>query len=324
MTRIMQPKSTYTVDYPEAIEFTNKQVSIFWPPDEIKVEKDVHDIRVEMTEAERHGVLSTLKLFTMYELIVGGEYWGEKVFNMFPRPDIQRMANCFSFYELNIHAPFYAKINEALNLANDEFYTNYLKDPVLKERIEKLEEAAGMTNPALFLVVLGVTEGVILYSSFAFLKHFQAKGKNKLLNIVRGINFSARDEALHSEASAWLFRTLCKEEGINPVDLTRLAHPLVEAAVEHEKLIAAKIFEKGEIDGITQKQLENFIESRADVVLRNFGMAPLYNVEYNPIGEWFYRGINGYVANDFFTGMGREYTRTWDSSSFKWEAQEQE
>ena len=323
MTRIMQPKSTYTVDYPEAIEFTNKQVSIFWPPDEIKVEKDVHDIRVEMTEAERHGVLSTLKLFTMYELIVGGEYWGEKVFNMFPRPDIQRMANCFSFYELNIHAPFYARINEALNLANDEFYTDYLKDPVLKERIESLEAAASL-GPLHFLVTLGVTEGVILYSSFAFLKHFQAKGKNKLLNIVRGINFSARDEALHSEASAWLFRTLCAESGTPPAAMTFVAYPIVEAAVEHEKLIAAKIFEKGEIDGITQKQLENFIESRADVVLRNFGMAPIHNVEYNPIGEWFYRGINGYMANDFFTGMGREYTRSWDASSFKWEAQDQE
>ena len=320
--RITTPKQTYTVDYPEAIEFTNKQVSIFWPPDEIKVEKDVHDIRVEMTEAERHGVLSTLKLFTMYELIVGGEYWGGRVFEMFPRPDIQRMANCFSFYELNIHAPFYAKINEALNLADDKFYTEYLSDPVLKERIETLEDAAKIKNPLMFLLVLGITEGVILYSSFAFLKHFQAKGKNKLLNIVRGINFSARDEGLHSEASAWLFRTLCKEQGVDPSTLVNLAHPLVKAAVEHEKRIAAKIFEKGTIEGITQQQLENFIESRANIVLSNFGLAPLYTVDYNPIADWFYRGINGYVANDFFTGVGREYTRTWDASGFKWGASE--
>ena len=315
--RITTPKSTYTVDYPEATEFTTKQVSIFWPPDEIKVEKDVHDIRVEMTDAERHGVLSTLKLFTMYELIVGGEYWGDRVFNMFPRPDIQRMANCFSFYELNIHAPFYAKINEALNLATEEFYTEYLKDPILRERIETLEGAYLLGDEA-FLISLGLTEGVILYSSFAFLKHFQAKGKNKLLNIVRGINFSARDEGLHSEASAWLFRTLCSEKGTDPNSWKETAHFFAKQAVEHEKQIASKIFERGPIEGITQHQLETFIESRADVVLRNFGIDTIYNVEYNPVADWFYKGINGYVANDFFTGMGREYTRSWDSSSFKW------
>lgn len=314
-------KTTYTVDYPEAVDFTQKQVSIFWPPDEIKVEKDVHDIMVEMNEAERHGVITTLKLFTKYELIVGGDYWGDYVFNTFPRPaDIQRMANCFSFFELNIHAPFYAKINEALNLATDDFYNEYLDDPVLASRMAVLGEAASDGNPYRFLLNLGVTEGVILYSSFAFLKHFQAKGKNKLLNIVRGINFSARDEGLHCEASAWLYRTLCKEQGVATAHWQDEAHKLVHAAVEHEKAIASKIFEKGAIDGITQQQLENFIEHRADLVLKNFGIEPIFNVEYNPISEWFYRGINGYVSNDFFTGVGREYTRTWDSESFKWES----
>lgn len=317
---LTERKTTYTVDYPAAIDFTNKQVSIFWPPDEIKVEKDVHDILVEMNDAERHGVITTLKLFTKYELIIGGDYWGERVFNTFQRPaDIQRMANCFSFFELNVHAPFYAKINEALGLATDKFYNDYLDDPVLVDRMMYLEKAASTDNMFDFLLTLGVVEGVVLYSSFAFLKHFQAKGKNKLVNIVRGINFSARDEGLHCEASAWLYRTLCAEQGVGTDHHVERAHSLVRAAVEHEKAIAAKVFEKGAIDGITQQQLENFIESRADLVLKNFGMAPIYNVDYNPVADWFYKGINGYVANDFFTGVGREYTRNWDEADFKWE-----
>lgn len=314
---LTQEKKTYTVDYPEAVDFTKKQVDIFWPPDEIKVEKDVHDILVEMNDAERHGVITTLKLFTKYELIVGGDFW-MKVFDMFPRPaDIQRMANCFSFFELNVHAPFYAKINEALGLATDKFYNDYLDDPVLVSRMNMLEEAS-KGSPYSFLLNLGITEGVILYSSFAFLKHFQAKGKNKLVNIVRGINFSARDEGLHCEASAWLYRTLCKEQGVSTDSWADEAHKLVQAAVDHEKQIAAKIFEKGDIEGITQRQLEHFIESRANLVLQNFGIPPLYEVDYNPISEWFYRGINGYVANDFFTGVGREYTRSWDANGFTW------
>ena len=35
--------------------------------------------------------------------------------------------------ELNVHAPFYAKINEVLGLATDEFYTDYVNNPLLKE-----------------------------------------------------------------------------------------------------------------------------------------------------------------------------------------------
>src|SRR3546814_9244700 len=55
------------------------------------------------------------------------------------------------------------------------------------------------------LVSLGcfsLIEGAVLYSSFAFLKHFQTRGKNKLLNVVRGINFSVRDENLHCVAGS--------------------------------------------------------------------------------------------------------------------------
>lgn len=104
--RLLTPKKEYTVDYPVALEFIKEQFDIIWPPDEIEVEKDLHDIRTNFTEAETHGTISTLKLFTLYERIVGEEYWGGRIMKTFKRPaDIQRMANCFSFFELNIHAP---------------------------------------------------------------------------------------------------------------------------------------------------------------------------------------------------------------------------
>lgn len=102
---LLEPKTTYVVEYPEAVELTNTALSIYWPPDEIKVDKDVHDILTNLTEAERHGVITTLKLFTQYELIVGEEYWN-RVANLFKKPAcVSRMANCFSFFEMNIHAP---------------------------------------------------------------------------------------------------------------------------------------------------------------------------------------------------------------------------
>jgi len=317
--RLLEPKDTYIVDYPEAVKFADTQLGIFWLPDEVKVEKDVQDILVNMTESERHAVTTTLKLFTKYELIVGGEYWQNLVFNNFQRPaDIQRMAKCFSFVELCVHAPFYSKINDALGLSSDEFYTEYLNDEVLRSRIELLEEGAKGDNLPLALAHLAITEGVILYANFAFLKHFQSQGKNKLLNVVRGINFSARDENLHSEASAWLFRTMEQEGYFKREDIEAAVTDACLIAYEHEAKIIDKIFEKGRIEGITETQMKRFVESRINTVLANLGYKKLYEINYNPIAEWFYNGINTYIANDFFTGQGREYVRNWEEKGFVW------
>ena len=41
--RMQTPKDTFTVDYPEAIEFMNKQQEIYWPHFEVKVHKDKQD-----------------------------------------------------------------------------------------------------------------------------------------------------------------------------------------------------------------------------------------------------------------------------------------
>lgn len=321
--QITTPTISFVTKYPQAVDFANKQLSIFWLPDEIKVEKDVHDIIVNMSESERHGVITVLKLFTLYELYAGAEYWSTRVLQSFPRPEIQRMAATFSMFELAVHQPFYAKLNEALGLNTDEFYESYTDNPVLKERMEFIDNYVNSERLDLSLAVFSLIEGVVLYSSFAFLKHFQSQGKNKLLNVVRGINFSVRDEALHSEAGAWLFRQLKQEQGFVG-DVTSdgpLRLEVAEAAkkiYEHECLIIDMIFEKGKIDGITPKQLKHFVESRINLCLKNLGYDKMFDVTYNPIGEYFYKGINNFIFNDFFTGIGSSYSRNWDEKSFQW------
>lgn len=316
MIQMTTPKDTYTVDYPQAVEYRNKQAAIFWPPEEVKVGKDKQDILVNMTPAERHGVITTLKLFTKYELIIGEEFWLTKVMEAFPRPEIQSMASLFGAMELSVHAPFYAKLNEELNLATDEFYNSYLEDPVLSNRIEYLDKILSNEDLAYSLAAFSFIEGAVLYSSFAFLKHFQTNGKNKLLNVVSGINFSARDEALHSEATGWLFQQYVKEAGINIDEYEEKVKGIAEVVYEHEKAIIQKIFSEGDIEGITETQLDLFVKSRINICLRNLGYKNLYEVTYNPIGEYFYKSVNGYSMNDFFVSVGNQYERSWTGEGF--------
>lgn len=319
--RIRTPKKTYTFDYPEAIAFSDTQASIFWSHDEIDVSKDIQDIKVNMTEAESHGVITTLKLFTLYELIAGDEYWGNRVKKWFPRPDIQRMATTFSFFELGVHAPFYNKLNEALGLDTDDFYNSYVNDSTLSKRMEHIDSIVSHPDMLVSLGAFSMVEGAILYSNFAFLKHFQAQGKNKLNNVVAGINFSVRDENIHSEAGAWLYKTV-KEEGnyedsfINNVESTLIE--IANSIYEHECRIIDMTFERGPIKGITDHQLKNFVQSRLDICLKNLGIESIFKPTYNPIASWFYKGINSIQFHDFFSRVGNEYNRSWSEDKFIW------
>jgi ribonucleotide reductase beta subunit family protein with ferritin-like domain len=320
-TKMQTSTSSFVVHYPEAIEFADKQLNIFWLPDEIKVEKDIQDILVNMTESEKHGVITTLKLFSLYELFAGNEYWGGRFAKEFPRPELVRMSSVFSMMELAVHAPFYNKINEALHLNTDEFYEDYVNDETLKGRMEFIDSIVSNKDPLVSLGAFSMVEGAILYSSFAFLKHFQSQGKNKLLNIVRGINFSVRDENIHSMGGAWAFRQLLKESNLTEDQIEKLKTILIELAAvlyDHECRIIDMIFEKGPIDGITSKQMKHFVESRLNECMKELGFSKIYEVKWNPISDWFYDGINGYQSNDFFSGIGNSYNRNWDSTGFVW------
>lgn len=318
-------------DNPEPVEFANRQLKVFWLPDEIKVEKDIQDILVNMTEAEKHAVITTLKLFSIYETHAGSEYWGDRFKQMFNGAEFHRMASVFSMFELAVHAPFYNKINQLLNINTPNFYMSYNDNPVLKERVEHISSIIDHKDDLVSLGAFSMVEGAILYSSFAFLKHFQSQGKNKIMNVVRGINFSVRDENIHSVAGAWSFKYKMKElekiydkETLDKykAEVEGILREMARKIYEHESLIIAMLFEKGEVKGITAHQLENFVQSRLNECLKELGFDKEYDVKYNPIAEYFYKGINDFQFNDFFTGQGREYNRDWDEAGFTWKGNE--
>jgi len=323
--KLLEPTKSYVTHYPDAISFCEKAEGIFWTSKEIDVEKDKQDMLVNMTEAERHGVTTTLKLFTLYELIAGNEYWGERVKKAFPRPEIERMCSVFSFFELNIHAPFYDRLNKVLGLSNDEFYLSYANDPVLRDRINFVDNLVNQPDLLTSLGCFSLVEGAVLYSSFAFLKHFQAQGKNKLLNVVRGINFSVRDENIHAMAGAWLYRSLRDETlKANPSyrgEVEKASEAILEASraiYEHESRIVDMIFEKGEIEGITSDQMKKFVQSRINLCLSQLGLPQVFEVMNDTISGWFYDNINSVSFNDFFTGVGSSYNRSWKQDGFVW------
>lgn len=322
---IRQPQEAYIFKYPIAAELAEKQRSIFWTAEEIGVENDKQDFLVNMTEAEKHAIITTLKLFTIYELILGGEVWGDRLFHAYPRPETQMMCNAFSFAELNIHAPFYAKLNQSLMIDTEEFYLSYKNDPVLSERINFVHSAVGSEDLLFSIAAFTLMENCVLYSNFSFLKHFQSQGKDMLKNVVAGINFSAKDENLHATGGAWLFNQTLEEARASSIEVSLLHAKIQEVAAniyEHESRIIDMLFEKGDIAGINAEDMREFVKSRINLTLENMNIDPIFEVDGNPIAEWFYHGITGTSFHDFFQITGNSYNRVWNEDSFDFTEEE--
>jgi ribonucleotide reductase beta subunit family protein with ferritin-like domain len=326
LVQCQTPKSIPTYDYEAPVIAAEAQHDIFWLPTEPKVEKDLHSIKTEIAPAALHGIMTGLKLFTLYEQVAGNEYWGGRFKRMFPRPDFRRMAHAFSNVEINVHSPFYQRVDELLGLNTDEFYSSFTDDPVLKSRMDFLDNVISGEDDLLSVGVFSMVEGAILYSTFAFLMSFQANGNNYIANIHSGLTFSVKDENLHSEGGAWAFRTLLAEKieaGLmSTEDVYHLHLDIRNAARKiylHECAIIDKMFSEGPIKGILKEDLIQFVKSRINLCLDQLEVSHLFDLTNpNPVADWFYKMIGGDIQHDFFVKIGSSYNRNWSPTAFTW------
>ena len=323
--KIREKSDGYVIEYPQAIVFEDLQQDVGWTAKEIDVQSDINDLLVHTSEAQSHGILSTLKLFTEYELQAGSEYWGGRFKRLYPRVEFQRLGAEFARTELCVHAPFYNTINEVLHLNTPEFYNSWKIDPVLTERMQYIEDSIKSEefDGLLSLAVFSMIEGAVLYSSFAYLKSYKKQGLNLIPNIVSGVNFSVRDENLHSEAGAWVFNETLKESEYTLEDIKPRILKAAQDLYEHESLIVDKTFEKGEPPGQSATDLKLFVKHRIDVCLSQLNIEPMFKAEKSDIESWFYDDINGARATDHFATLSSNYSRNWKEQGFKWKPKSQ-
>jgi ribonucleotide reductase beta subunit family protein with ferritin-like domain len=308
----------YTPELAQALVFEKQQLDFNWRADEILVENDKHALLTETTPAERHGLLTVLKTFTHYEVRAGNDYWLGRVLNTFAPLEIKRLATVNGFMENVVHAPFYNKVNEVLFVDNAAFYNEYLKDPILADHMQFIGEIINHENLLLSLAMFSLIEGAALYSAFAVLKAFRSNGYNKMTNIASGVNFSERDEALHSAAGAWLYN-ITRKYGKVAHKQSAHPHPLFEQAVKrlvsHEDHIIKLVFEQGEFCGITQEDTKTWVRERVNHCLKQLRLPAMYDINRSQISGWFENQTKGVTLSDFFDTVPK-YTGGWPVEGF--------
>lgn len=307
---ITQRRTVYApFEYPKAYEYWEKQQQAHWLHSEIKMSGDVQDWSASLSLSEKNVVGNILKGFTQTEVIVN-DYWSRRVSKWFPKPEIVMMSTAFANME-TIHAKAYAYLNETLGI---EDFSAFLEEPTALAKIQHLIDTKGNTKEEIaqsLAVFSGFAEGVQLFSSFAVLMNFQRF--NKLKGVGQIVAFSVRDESMHSEAGCWLYRTLLAESpSIKTEEHTESIYEAARAAVALEDGFIDKVFELGDIEGLTAYDLKQFIRFRANTKLGDLGYTSNWkNIDKDAIERmsWFDFLTAGVEHQDFFAGTVTSYSK---------------
>jgi ribonucleoside-diphosphate reductase beta chain len=307
--------------YPGAKDIMEYQQDISWTAQEIPVDKDIHDYRHEMNEQQLNLATITLQLFVEIEQKVG-EVW-EQISSWYPHSEIEGCCAEIARMEKSVHAFFYQKMSDVLNINPEDIAKNQETIKVLKSKLVFLQNITSnlSENKVLSLATVAMIEQVLLFSNFAMLKSFQSNGHNLIKNTITGVDFVVQDEQLHGDFASYLFKTVLAEDkkigSINKEQLFTDINNIIEEIIEHEDDIIDYTF-SGDIaiNDITGAQLKLFIRSRANDTLTLLGYEPKYVIDANPIGVWFHRGSKSIKTHDFFAGITNQYRRSWKTDSF--------
>ena len=309
-------------EYPEAHDFWMKQQQAHWLHTEVPMMSDVNDWKQNLSETEKNLIGSILKGFAQTETVVN-DYWSNLVTQWFRKPEIIKMAVTFASFE-TIHAEAYSLLNEELGLDN---FSEFLEDEATMAKIQSLMDVRDSHNSEVdwsaraksLAIFSAFTEGVNLFSSFAILLSF--KLRNLLKGVGQIVEWSIRDESLHSEAGCWLFRQLMVEKPeLNTPELRKSIEEAALLSLKLELDFIDKVYEMGDLEGCSKYDLVSFIKYRVNTKMQDLGYGPIVNgIDDASIKrmKWFDSLSAGKQHTDFFANRVTNYSKgaqNWDAN----------
>lgn len=307
-------------EYTTAYDYWLKQQQAHWLHQEVPFSADVDDFNLRLSESEKQLVGQILKGFAVSETFIG-DFWSHGPGKWFKKPEIQMMSNTFASFE-SIHAVAYSYLNTELGIID---FAAFLHDESTKAKIDRLINTRSKTRKdiALSLAVFSAfNEGVSLFSSFAILLNF--KRFNKLKGVGTIIEWSIRDESLHSEAGCWLFNTFVSEyPELWTDELKKELYDAARLTIQLEDDYIDRAFSFGEIEGIDAYSLKQYMRLRCNTKLNDIGLKKNWkNIDMEAaksITSWFDLMAAGEQFTDFFSTKPTNYSKSVISFDKIWE-----
>jgi ribonucleoside-diphosphate reductase beta chain len=216
-------------------------------------------------------------------------------------------------FEEALHSQSYAVMVDSISQNSEEIYELWRREMLLKSKNDAI--AAVYTelarNPTEHNFVKAcfanqILEGIYFYSGFTYIYTLARSGK--MLGSAQMIRFIQRDEVTHLVLFQNLINSLKRERpDLFTEKLKEEVYEMFRNAVRLES-DWGKYITQGQILGLTNDIVEQYIQYLADDRLKAVGFAPLYNVSH-PI-KWVddFAKFNDQKTN-FFEGTVTNYSK---------------
>jgi ribonucleoside-diphosphate reductase beta chain len=274
------------IKYQWAYNLWEMMLNNTWFPKEVDMTRDVHDYKL-LTDAEKTAYDKALSQLIFMDSLQTNNI----IDNINPyvtSPEINLILVRQSFEEA-LHSQSYAVMVDSISTNSAEIYELWRRDMMLKNKNDAiasvyLELAA---NPSEYNFVKAcfanqILEGIYFYSGFTYLYTLARSGK--MLGSAQMIRFIQRDEVTHLVLFQNLINTLRKERA--DLFTPELRAEVIEMFKEAVRLESewGKYITQGQILGLTDNIVEQYIQYLADERLNAVGFDKIYNVA-NPI-KW--------------------------------------
>ena len=301
--------------YPVFDKITQTQLSFFWRPDEVSLQKDRNDYATLRPE-QKHIFTSNLKYQVMLDS-VQGRGPSMAFLPYCSLPELESAMEAWGFMEM-IHSRSYTHIIKNLYSDPDSIFSTILDDEKILSRARTVTESydsfireaqryglgdwelalegAGTFKEQryelkrkLFKAMMNVNilEGIRFYvsfaCSFAFGELKVMEGSAKIISLI------ARDENQHLVLTQNIIN---KWRDGDDKDMQRIYHEekdnsrrMFENCVNEEKAWAKYLFKDGSMIGLSEQLLHKYVEWIANRRMKAIGLDPLYDVPatHNPL-----------------------------------------
>ena len=234
-------------------------------------------------------------------------FWGD-LYDLFPKPEFNGLGATFAECEFR-HSEAYARLLEVLGYNNE--FENLLEVPIFKERSNVLKEYLAKNRENAMERILFFTliiENASLFSQFATILSF-TRFKGFLKNVANIIAWTSVDEQLHANAGIYILKKIFEE---NPeMKAEEDATTFIRSYITLEDKMLDWIFEQGELEFFSKKDLSNYMRYRLDDSLTQLGLGKPFGIsgeEAKPM-MWFEEEVFSNELDDFFAKRPTAYTK---------------
>lgn len=275
--------------YPVFFNLYKAAIKNTWVVEEIEFLKDIEDLRLKISPAERHLISRLLAFFATGDNIVQ-ENLVLNIFRLVNAPEAKLFLGRQIFEEA-LHIDFYMTLLD--NYVPDvkereEMFAAIEKVPSIKKKADFSFKWTHFLNEVKYIrtdedrkkILLNLiafaacNEGLFFFGAFAYVYFLRSKG---LLNgLATGTNWVFRDESLHITFAYRIVDIIRREyPNLFDADLRSKVVEMMREAVDCELSFAVDLLNGG-VAGLSISDMQLYLQFIADERLRLLGMEPIY------------------------------------------------